>query len=134
MNDESDHTANSLNGHDKRAEGDAFEDTLRVPVDAYQKQVERREALDTIRRHVSRIRDTVQLDLVDALDRLVMMLDVGGPPERDAPRPKWIRWDGPVSLAEERTNTTRRRIAQAMRDLADDLDPDTDASVNNSTS
>jgi hypothetical protein len=124
MNSPDDHAAHSSNGHDPRAETDA----LHIPADAYQEQVKRKEALDDVRRAVSRIRDTVEADLVDALDRLVMMLDVGDPPERDAPRLHWIRWDGPVSLAEEQASTTRRTLARVMRSLADELDPGTEDS------
>jgi len=120
MNNPDDHAAHSPNGYDERAETDA----LHIPADAYQEQVKRKEALDDVRRAVSRIRDTVEADLVDALDRLVMMLDVGDVPDQDAPRMAWIQWDGPVSVAENRADDHRRTLARVMRDLADELDPD----------
>jgi len=124
MNNPDDHAAHSMNGHDERAEEDALEDTFRVPVDAYQEQVERKERLDDVRRVVSRIREVVTGDLTESLDRLVMMLDVGDVPDQDAPRMAWIRWDGPVSVAENRADDHRRTLARVMRDLADELDPD----------
>jgi hypothetical protein len=126
MNEPDDHTAHSMNGHDSRAETDASKQARRKSLNALADAVEQHHRTASLA--YTRIRAALQ----DA-DKLLSLCDVGRPPDVEGDmsaydRRQLQRWMQEADAAERRAPSKLKRLARSLRQLANRIEENTDAS------
>ena len=129
MNDPSDHTKHSTNGHDPRAAGDLFGTPPMADGREAARQAAREALADTVHQYgrvASVAYGSIHAALQDA-DRALSLCDVGPPPpiEGDVSaydRAQLQHWQEAADDAERRAPSKLRRLARDLRRIADRIE------------